>query len=438
MYKALLLLLFSATSLLAQQYKITAIQVTGSNRYSAEQVEKAAGLKVGEFATLDAVRDAAQSLINSGAFAQVEYRHAASPGGMKVQLSLEDKPDKEFIGCDFQNLVWFPEDELLAKLQEHVPLFWGKVPMTGNLPEIIARELTSMLQEKGVAGHVSASAETDRAGNTSGFEFNVDDVELHIAQIVFEGASPDLSRELAEAARSLVGLTYHRSTVEGFVQKQLKNIYLQKGFLQAAFGPPVASIAAQQGGDVQVRISLAVTEGPMYRFGKVQWSGVKAMPPEKAAAIVPTPAGFLVNGVKLQQSLRILRGLYANSGYLHMLLKAKPDFHPESRTVDYSMEVDEGPLFSMGKLEFEGLTAQSEEKLRQLWKMREGEPFNEQYFREFFKTFRLPNGAAYVVDKTEGERPNTVDITIRFCNPNNPCRPAESHLYEPPAEEESQ
>lgn len=420
---------------MAQQYMITSLHASGSGRFSEEQVLRASGLKLGEAITLETVRDAAQALVDSGAFAEVRYRHMDSARAIAVEFTLRDRPEDEFATCSFENIVWFPETELVSELQKRVPLFRGKVPLVGNLPEKIAGEISTMLHEKGVIGHVTASPLSDKAGNTVGYDFMLDDANLHIGEIVFTGASSSLAPDLQAAAAPLIGLTYHRSTVEGFAQERLRDFYLQRGYLQARFGPPVPSVAREQNHDTQVRVALAVTEGPLYRFGKVQWSGANAISYGQIATLVPTPEDSVVDGVSLRSLVRQLRRLYAEAGYLHMYLKETPNFHPDTGVVDYTMEVNEGPLFSMGKLEFSGVPAETEQKLRQVWKVREGEPFDEQYFEKFVFSL-IPAGAMYEVDKSEGDRPNTVDVSIRLCAPGEHCRPPENHLYEPPVEKE--
>jgi hypothetical protein len=78
----------------------------------------------------------------------------------------------------------------------------------------------------------------------------------------------------------------------------------------------------------------------------------------------------------------------------------------------------------------EGLQTASAEKVHQLWKLREGDPFDAGYVRKFFSQFRLPNNTPYLVEENEGERPHSIDLTIIFCKPNDPCRPrAENHLF---------
>lgn len=441
MSKAFLFLLLFAPSLVAQQYRITSIHVSGSSRFTGEQVARAAGLHVGQSATLEQVRDSAQSLVNSGVFAEVRYRHVASASGMTVEFTLKDRPENEFTGCDFENIVWFPEGELIASLQKRVPLFWGKVPLVGNLPETIAGQLTAMLQEKGFNGHVSATLLTDHNENPKEFEFTVDEVVAHVAEISITGASPDNSDDLQAAARVLVGPIYRRSDVVGAARQGLKSFYSQRGFLQAEFGDPTTEVIATHGKIIQVRVHLRVTEGPRYGFGTVRWSGVHVLSQERVSSIVPTPPGLLVNGVLLNTSLRVLRRLYAEAGYLHMYVIPQPTFHPERGVVDYTIEVREGSLFSMGKLEFSGLTEKSEIEARLLWGIREGEPFNEEYFEKFITSFHVQGDARYMIEKTEGELPNTVDVRIRYCAVDDPCRPAPTQLYEPPTEtqqEESQ
>ena len=88
----------------------------------------------------------------------------------------------------------------------------------------------------------------------------------------------------------------------------------------------------------------------------------------------------------------------------------------------------------MGKFNVDGLSSGPAERVRQLWKLREGEPFNREYLKEFFNAFRTPTDTGYVIEQSEGEAQNSVDVTIIFCNPRTPCQPSGPNaLYSPVA-----
>jgi outer membrane protein assembly factor BamA len=177
-------------------------------------------------------------------------------------------------------------------------------------------------------------------------------------------------------------------------------------------------------------VSIPVSEGLPYKFSSLRWSGNKALSAEELNREIHPVPGQILDGANLAKQVNALRTRYAAMGYMHMLLTPNPTYNDSAGTVSYELVVNEGDLFQMGKLEIEGLQSASADKVHQAWKLREGDPFDSTYVHKFFTQFRLPADTPYLVEETEGERPRSIDLTIIFCKPNDPCRPrAESHLF---------
>jgi outer membrane protein insertion porin family len=228
----------------------------------------------------------------------------------------------------------------------------------------------------------------------------------------------------------LIGTTYNRNTLNKFAERNLRAVYVKRGYLRATFSTPTIEIVSNNGGETSIAAAIPVTEGSQYKFGSLRWSGNKVVTTEELMKMIHSAPGQIVDGAEFTKQSNAVRTRYASLGYKKMLLTANPTYNDAAGTVSYELVVDEGDLFVMGKFEIEGLQPASEESVRQAWKMREGDPFDSTYVRKFFTQFRLPVDTPYVVEESEGERPNTVDLTVMFCKPKDPCRPrAESHLF---------
>ena len=98
-------------------------------------------------------------------------------------------------------------------------------------------------------------------------------------------------------------------------------------------------------------------------------------------------------------------------------VKPDPQMDDEKSAVHYDLNIAEGDLYKMGELEILGLDTQSHDRLREAWKLREGEPYNSDYTRKFLDDARplLPRGAQYTVKVNEElNKDKTVDVTIHF------------------------
>ena len=72
----------------ALQRKLLAIKVTGTKRYSENDVIAASGLQLGATVVEDDFKKAARHLADTGAFTDIAYTYSYSSQGAKLQLSL--------------------------------------------------------------------------------------------------------------------------------------------------------------------------------------------------------------------------------------------------------------------------------------------------------------------------------------------------------------
>ncbi|MCU1285193.1 MAG: hypothetical protein JWO13_1543 [Acidobacteriales bacterium] len=436
-YCIALALLACIASASAQKYPIVKLTASGSERYLAEDILHYTGLAENKSVDvpLAAVQAAAEKLNASGAFAEVKYQHTIAPGGMKVEFTLVDKDDDQFVPCEFDNVVWLPEAELATELHNRVPLYNGTVPREGGMTDDVVAALQGLLKQRGVETNiVSSLQEPTNTGSSETVQFRAVDLEVKVARFAVSGASSGLARELDAEGKRMIGLTYNRGTLNKFIEKNLRSVYLKRGYLRASFASPVIDVlpAAPAGNSalVEVAISVPVMEGLAYRLGAMQWTGNKAVSAADLQSSLRAAPGQTVDGSALSRGENAIRAQYARLGYLHMLLTSEPTFDDAAHTVNYKYTVNEGDLFRMGKLEVEGRQPSAAAKIHLAWKLREGDPFDASYVRTFVADLKATANAPFIVEESEGEHAKTVDLTLIFCTSNQPCRPtAENHLF---------
>lgn len=423
-------------------YPIVELTASGSARFDAEEILKATGLQKNKDlpTPLDDVKAAAQKLIDTGVFTEVNFKHSAAPGGMKVEFLVADKDDNQFMKADFANIVWFTDQDLLVELHDRLPLFNGTVPRTGTLADDVTKALQAALKEKGVNGNVASEHQDplNSDPSTEAMIYRVADIDLKIDKVELSEDSPELQSEAEAVSKQIVGLPYNRATINRFVDRNLRNVYLKQGYLKATFAAPEIKVLSDSAGSTKVALAIKVDKGRPYKAGGVRWLGNKVVPTTIADSFLHLKPGNIVDGTQLAKDIEKLRYHYATQGYLHMTLTPRRTFDDNAGVVNYQMLVNEGDLFSMGKFEVDGLQPASAEKMRFAWKMREGDPFDPSYLQKFFKGFRFPEGTEYIVDEIEGEKPKSIDVTVIFCQPGQPCKSKNgTQLYTPPPDEDS-
>jgi len=404
-------------------YKLIAIKVTGTERYTEKEILPASGLQLGQSVGEGDFKEAARRLGDTGLFSDVVYSFSYSNTGTKLELQLTDIEKSKLIPAVFENFVWFTDEELLGELHQRVPLFKGLVPPAGTFPDRISEALQEVLTERQFPGHVDYLRQgKPEGGDLTGIAYRVTDVEIRIRGFEFPGASPEQVALLTTAARKLVGAAYARSLLAVVAPIDLLPVYLQRGYLKAAFGASSARVVKTSGeqdpSEVQVDAIMPVTPGKVYATSDVAWKGNSVLKVEELQGLIHMPAGQPANAVRLMSDLESVHKLYRSRGYMAAQVKPAATIDDEKSTVHYDLNVVEGDQYKMGELEIVGLDTGAKAHLQDAWTLHEGEPYNADYAKKFLAaTDRLlPAGVACAVSVHEAvnAKDKTVDVTIRF------------------------
>jgi len=126
--------------------------------------------------------------------------------------------------------------------------------------------------------------------------------------------------------------------------------------------------------------------------------------------------GMPVDGLQLDTDLDRIRETYGRKGYLRAEVTVNPTFDDEQRTVAFDIQVREGDLYRFKSIDLDGLDRLTLAKLREAWTMREGEPFDAGYEREYIKAIRpmLAQNISVSVDNDRNDETKMVEVTMHF------------------------
>jgi len=406
--------------------KLVALKVTGTARYTDKEILAASGLQIGQPAADGDFREALQRLGDSGLFSDLVYSYSSSGTGVKLDLQLADIDQSKLVPAQFDNLVWFTDDELNAALQVRVPLFKKVLPLTGNLADRVSESLQAILTGKQFPGRVNYLREGDETGGPlKAIVYRVEEIGIRIRGFEFPGASPEQTALLTAAANRAIGASYERSALAAVAKFDLLPVYLQRGYLKAAFGTSDARVApqpapadAQAPTELQVDAIIPVTPGKVYSTSSVAWRGNSAVATGELAPLLHLPPGQPADAVRLLRDIENVGKLYRSRGYMTVQIKPDTQFDEEKSTVHYDLNIVEGDLYKMGELEILGLDTQAKARMQEAWTLRQGQPYNADYPQKFLDDTRqlLPRGVQWNISihASPDAKDKTVDVEIRF------------------------
>jgi outer membrane protein assembly factor BamA len=415
----------SGTSLSA--YKLIAVKVTGSSRYNDKEMLAASGLQLGQNAADGDFKEAVQRLGDSGMFTDVSYSYFSSSAGVRLEIQLADIDASKLVPVQFDNFVWFTDEELRTTLRHRVPLFKELLPIGGNLSDHVSEALQAMLSEKRFPGRVTFLRNADETTFAiNAINYQVEEISIRIQSVEFPGAPPALASPLAAAAHRLVGARYSRPELAAVAKFDLSPVFLRRGYLKVEFAPSVAralpqtaSTADAQGpAELLIDAIVSINPGKIYSASGVDWKGNSSVPATELVPLLHLRLGEPADAVRLVQDLETVTRLYRSRGYMMVQVKPNARLDDDKSTVHYEIDVVEGDLFKMGEIQITGLDTQATAHMMAAWTLHEGQPYNADYPKKFLDDTRglLPRGVRWVynIHETPDAKDKTVDIEIHF------------------------
>jgi len=408
----------------ASQRQLIAVKVTGNQRFSESAIIAASGLQMGAVVTEDDFKKAATRLGAFGLFTDVAYTFSYSSAGTKLELQVSEAA--KFVPARFEDFVWFSDEELLKRIQERAPLFNGELPLSGRLADQVSDVLQALLVEHSIPGHVEYERAGKQDGPVDSIVYKVADVLIQIRDVNFVGAGDAELPELKAAAQRIRDTEFSRTVLNALVQHQLMPVYQARGYLKATFGAPETKIVKKPSAESEegprnltiVDITFPVVPGDEYKLKGLEWSGNHEFPADVLQKMVRAQTGQPANMVRVADNLKDIQKLYGSRGYVTTVIKADGDFDDAAKTVVFRLDVKEGPVYHMGDLEFRGLDNSLEAKLRNLWKIRQGEIFDSTYLSEYLPAARkqLPANLDWDVTShvTANMRDKSVDVDLIY------------------------
>lgn len=165
---------------------------------------------------------------------------------------------------------------------------------------------------------------------------------------------------------------------------QVRHSLSSQGYLQ-----PVISEPKAEDKDGVKTITVSVEEGVLYRLGEITIMGAELFSPQQLLEMLDLKTGDVAGANILWEWLwqRVQRA-YADRGYIQYEYDVDEQFRTASANegvVDLIIYINEGLVFTTGKIEFAGNESTLDEVLHRALLIKEGDTFNRSLYEESIK-----------------------------------------------------
>lgn len=390
----IVLLTPSARAQNTKRYNLAAIHFNGLQRYSEQQGVAASGLHIRKQTTVADLEDSAERRSKSGAFDSVTFQYSSRGDELTAVFGVTET--KDALPGIFDNFVRFSDADVDQVLRKHVTFYTGETPVRGYTVPQIQSTLTDSLVPSNIPGTVSVIP------SAHSFVFDADGVSISVKSVSYPGRTQVPQSDLDRAPAQIIHQEYSRTLVADFANAGLGAVYGRYGYLRPKFGAPTVALVdpASKGAVAPVAVTIPITEGDLYRWSGVTWTGNQAISSDVLTKTLGMQPNEVVNLDKVESGLLAVSQTHKSKGYLATRIVPKRSLDERSKLVAYSVEIDESKQFHMGQVFFEGLPAETAAALAKLWRLKPGDLFDPAYASQLIETTAaqvlLPRGLKQV------------------------------------------
>ncbi len=437
-------LLLLAVPLAAQQDLIVGINIHGNRRIPADTVKSRIFTKVGDVYDQAAIERDFNALWNTNYFEDIRFEREQNAKGWILHIYVKERPTIREI--NYAGLSSVSTSDVLDKFKDRkvgLSVESQYDPTKIKKAEVVLKEL---LAEH---GRQYATIRTEirpipPAAISVTFVIK-EGPKVNVGHIRFKGNKHINDRTLRAAMKNLkpIGIphsiflenifskTYDATKLEEDTER-VRAEFQNRGYFKVLVEDPKTEIhdtghtgfhipLLQPGMGKSVDITMPIEEGDRYRLGAITFKNNKAITNNAALRnLFPMKDGDIFSREKIAKGLENLRKAYGEAGYINFTPVPETAFDDEKKTVNMTIDVDEGKQFYVRRIEFQGNTTTRDKVIRHEVAMEEGQIYNSRYWE--LSLMRL-NQLGYFEklkpddpDTTErhlDEKAGTVDLTLK-------------------------
>jgi outer membrane protein insertion porin family len=369
---------------------IASVKITGAQKFPADQIIRASGLKSGDVVTAEQIQDSTNRLAALGIFSAVNFRYTSKGDAINLEFQVKEAPTYPI---SFDNFPWFTSAEIGNAIRNQVGLFTGDAPGDGTMIDQMKAAIENLLAAQKINGSVDHQLLAKAVGEGMVMRFRVEGPQLRVQSVQFGDPLAANSERLKGRVSDIKGQPYSLFAVDVFENEHVRPLYASKGFLRAQIGPPQTHPIpdANDPKETAVELTIPINSGPAYSWKGVSWQGNNAARSSDLDGIVDLKPGEIADGMKIEALWQKIESYYGQHGYLDMKLSADPQFDDSAHQVSYRVSISEGTQYRMGDMVITGLSLDAEKRLRQAWQIAPGQIFDDGYYELHMKILSKPS-----------------------------------------------
>ncbi len=390
--------------------QVREIVVEGNRRIQAPVILNRVQTKIGDSFSPSGVRDDVRAIFALGFFDDVQVRVEEFEGGVRLIFVVAERPLVREVSFEGNQEV--KTEDLREKAGIRIGVLYNPVDVQRG-----EEAIRQKYDEEGFFGaRVQPRTERTPEGDLR-IVFRIDEgPKFYIDRIIIEGNTALTDRQIKEAMwtkeRFLWILPFakvHRKVYEEDAERIL-NVYADHGYIQARIESHEVLPDPARG---KITLRTRLVEGPQFQVGTVTVTGNEVLSGQEVRNLVPLKEGEVFNRSLVRAAVRRLTDRYSEIGRARAEVAPTSEIRPDTRRIDVTFTISEGPEIYVERINITGNTKSSEKVLRRELRVVEGELFtNQKLVRSRQRLFNLGYFDEVNASVEPGSTPDKVIVNI--------------------------
>lgn len=359
---ALCTALFSAAALAIQPFVIRDIRVEGVQRTEAGTVFSYLPVKVGESMDDEKAAASLKALYATGFYTDVRLEVENDV----LVVFVVERP--AIASIDIVGAKEFTKENLKDGLKQ-VGISEAKI-FDRSILDRAEKEIKRQYTSRGFYSATVKTTVTPLERNRISLAFNIEEGEVSkIVDINIIGAKAFSESTLLKEFELSTGGWFSWFTKEDQYSKQklsgdlekLKSFYLNRGYLEFNIDSTQVSITPDK---EKIFITLAITEGPVYKIGDIKFAGELKIPEAEMRSLLQFKPGETFSRQKIVDSVKAISDRLGNDGYSFANINPVPDPDKSKQVAAFTMFVDPGRRVYVRRINVQGNSRTRDEVVR--------------------------------------------------------------------------
>jgi outer membrane protein insertion porin family len=356
---------------------IKEVAVRGNRKIEEATIRYKMKTRVGDAFSVETLREDVKTLYGTGYFDQVEVEAEGFEGGLRLTVSVKEKPYIKEIEIQGNKALE------TKKIMEKVDLPLGSIANPLILSQN-AEKIRLFYEEEGYYRAAVTTRIEMVSENEAKAIFSIEEgPEFEVDEISFSGneafSSGKLRRQMK--TKELFFLFFY-GTLKGSELKadvdRLKAFYLNNGYLEVKVSEPRVEINRET---KKIRITIDIQEGPQFKAGEVSVSGNTVFESQDLLKDLNTKQGEVFSYETLQRDIFLITDRYGEKGYIFADISPLTDLDREKLLVRVKLAVQEGKQIRLERIEIGGNDRTRDNVIRREFRIAESDIYDSRAVR---------------------------------------------------------